>query len=147
MDNYEYRSGFLLPLGDDENLVLVIITRYVRDQVIKNDDVVAVFRDQVIGSEKGSWTKTEDIDEAQVAIWRAANSPRALHENTEFNSEGNPCFKGVLFQYFGMPNRNARSVFFLEDTGYFNGDVASSGPLNVAVFISPGYFTDYAWLK
>jgi phosphoenolpyruvate carboxykinase (ATP) len=120
---------------------------YVRDQVIKNDDVVAVFRDQVIGSEKGSWTKTEDIDEAQVAIWRAANSPRALHENTEFNSEGNPCFKGVLFQYFGTPNRNARSVFFLEDTGYFNGDVASSGPLNVAVFISPGYFTDYAWVK
>lgn len=120
---------------------------YVSDQVLKNDDIVAVFEDQVIGSEKGSWTKTEDINEMQIAIWKAANSPRALHENTEFGQNGNPSFKGELFQYFGMFNRNARSVFYLEDTGFFDGDVASSGPLNVAVFISPGYFTDYAWLK
>ncbi|MHC1586519.1 MAG: phosphoenolpyruvate carboxykinase (ATP) [Candidatus Hecatellaceae archaeon] len=122
-------------------------TKLVKDQVIRNDDVVAVFEDRVIGSEKGSWTKTEDIDESQVAIYRAAMSPRALHENTEFGPDGNPSFKGELFQYFGMPNRNARTVFYLEDTGYFNGDVASSAPLNTAVFISPGYFTDYAWVK
>ena len=120
---------------------------YVKDQVIKNDDIIAIFKDQVIGSERGSWTKTEGIDETQVAIWRAANSPRALHENTEFRPDGNPGFEGKLFQYFGMLNRNARSVFYLEDTGYFNGDVSSSAPLNVAVFISPGYFTDYAWVK
>ena len=120
---------------------------YVSDQALKNDDIVAIFKDRVIGAERGSWTKTEDIDEKQVAIWRAANSPRALHENTEFGPEGNPSFRGELFQYFGMFNRNARSVFFLEDTGYFNGDVVSSGPLNVAVFITPGYFTDYAWVK
>lgn len=56
---------------------------YVKDQVIKNDDIVAVFEDRVIGSEKGSWTKTEDVDESQITIWRAAMSPRALHENTE----------------------------------------------------------------
>lgn len=120
---------------------------YVHDQKIKNDDIVAIFKDRVIGSERGSWTKTEGIDKTQVAIWRAANSPRALHENTEFGPDGNPSFKGELFQYFGMLNRNARSVFFLQDTGYFNGDVASSGPLNVAVFLSPGYFSDYAWVK
>ena len=120
---------------------------YVRDQTLKNDDIIAIFREQVIGSERGSWTKTEGIEETQVAIWRAANSPRALHENTEFGPDGNPSFKGELFQYFGMLNRNARSVFFLQDTGYFDGDVASSGPLNVAVFISPGYFTDYAWMR
>ena len=120
---------------------------YVSDQVIRNDDIVAIFEDQVIGSEKGSWTKTEDVNEEQVAIWRAAMSPRALHENTEFDENGNPSLAGRLFQYFGMKNRNARSVFYLEDTGYFDGDVVSSGPMNMAIFISPGYFTDYAWVK
>jgi len=35
----------------------------------------------------------------------------------------------------------------LEDTGYFDGDVESSGPLNTAVFLSPGYFTEWAWIK
>ncbi|MEM2902347.1 MAG: phosphoenolpyruvate carboxykinase (ATP) [Candidatus Bathyarchaeia archaeon] len=120
---------------------------YVREQVLKNDDIIAIFEDQVIGSERGSWTKTEDVDENQAALWRAAMSPRALHENTEFDSNGNPSLKGELFQYYGSPNRNARSVFYLEDTGYFNGDIASSGPLNTAVFISPGYLTDYAWVK
>lgn len=120
---------------------------YIRNQIIKNDDIIGLFRDQVIGSERGSWTKTEGIGKTQIAIWRAANSPRALHENTEFGSDGTPSFEGRLFQYFGMFNRNARSVFFLEDTKYFNGDIASSGPLNVAVFISPGYFSDYAWIK
>ena len=120
---------------------------YVSDQAIKNDDIVAIFEDRVIGSERGSWTKTEGVSRAQVAIWRAAMSPRSLHENTEFDEEGNPSLAGKLFQYFGMLNRNARSVFYLEDTGYFNGDIESSGPLNVAVFLTPGYFTDYAWIR
>jgi len=120
---------------------------YVKDQVIKNDDIVAIFEDRVIGSERAAWTKTEDLTPEQEALWRAANSPRALHENTEFDENGNPCFEGKLFQYFGAPNRNARSVIFLEDTGYFDGDVESSGPLTTAVFLTPGYFTDYAWVK
>ena len=120
---------------------------YVKDQEIKNDDIVAIFEDRVIGSERGSWTKTENVDRRQVAIWRAAMSPRALHENTEFDENGNPSLEGKLFQYHGMFNRNARSVFFLEDTGYFRGDVESSGPLSMAIFLSPGYFTDYAWVK
>ena len=122
-------------------------TKYVSDQVARNDDIVAVFEDQVIGSEWGSWTKTEDVDKTLVAQWRAGMSARALHENTEFGPDGNPSFKGELFQYFGKPNRNARSVFYLEDTGYFDGKVVSSEPLNTAVFVSPGYTTDYAWVK
>ena len=121
--------------------------KYVSDQTIKNDDIVAIFEDRVIGSEKGSWTKTEGVTKVQVAIWKAAMSPRALHENTEFDENGNPCLAGKLYQYFGMKNRNARSVFYLEDTGYFNGDIESSGPLNMAIFLTPGYFTDYAWVK
>jgi phosphoenolpyruvate carboxykinase (ATP) len=120
---------------------------YVKDQVIKNDDIIAVFEDTVIGSEKGAWTKTEDLTPEQVAMWNAAINPRALHENTEFDENGNPSFEGKLFHYFGSPNRNARSVLYLEDTGYFDGDVQSSGPLTTAVFLSPGYFTDYAWVK
>lgn len=120
---------------------------YVEDQVIKNDDIVAIFEDRVIGSERGSWTKTEDLTPEQVAIWRAATSPRALHENTEFDSSGNPSFEGKLFTYFGAPNRNARSVLYLEDTGFFDGDVESSGPLTTAIFLTPGYFTDYAWVR
>ena len=120
---------------------------YVKDQEIKNDDIIAIFEDRVIGSERGSWTKTEDVDPRQVAIWRAAMSPRALHEDTEFDENGNPSLAGNLYQYYGMFNKNARSVFFLDDTGYFNGDVESSGPMNMAIFLSPGYFTDYAWVK
>lgn len=120
---------------------------YVKDQVIKNDDIVAIFEDKVIGSEAGCWTKTEDLTPEQEAMWRAAMSPRALHENTEFDKRGYPSFKGELFQYFGAPNRNARSVLKLEDTGYFDGDVESSGPLTTAIFLSPGYFTEWAWAK
>ncbi len=120
---------------------------YVKDQAIKNDDIIGIFEDTVIGSEAGSWTKTEDLTPEQVAIWRAANSPHALHENTEFDEKGYPSFKGELFQYFGAPNKNARSVLRLEDTGYFDGDVQSSGPLNTAIFLSPGYFTEWAWVK
>ena len=120
---------------------------YVKDQVIKNDDIVGIFEDRVIGSEKGAWTKTEDLGPEQVAMYRGAMSPRALHENTEFDMNGMPSFKGELFQYFGAGNKNSRSVLYLEDTGYFDGDVASSKPLTTAVFLSPGYFTDYAWIK
>ena len=120
---------------------------YVSDQVIKNDDVVAILEDRVIGSECGTWTKTEDVDLDQIAIWNAATSPNALHENTEFDARGLPSFEGRLFTYYGSPNRNSRSVLRLSDTGYYDGNPESSGPMNVAVFISPGYFVDYAWVK
>lgn len=120
---------------------------FIFDQAIKNDDIVAVFEDRVYGSEGCSWTKTEDVDETQVAIWKAANSPRALHENTEWDERGNPCFEGKLFQYRGVLNKNARTVLYLEDTGYFDGSVDSTEPLNFCVFISPGYICDYAWVK
>ncbi len=120
---------------------------YVKDQTIKNDDIIGIFEDTVIGSERGAWTKTEDLTPEQVAMWNGAMSSRALHENTEFDEKGYPSFKGELFQYFGRPNRNSRSVLYLEDTGYFDGDVQSSGPLTTAIFLSPGYFTDYAWVK
>ncbi|MGB9831196.1 MAG: phosphoenolpyruvate carboxykinase, partial [Fervidicoccus fontis] len=93
------------------------------------------------------WTKTEDLTPDMEAMWNGAFSSRALHENTEFDENGNPSFEGKLFQYFGSPNRNARTVLYLEDTGFFKGSVDSSGPLNTAVFLSPGYFTDYAWVK
>mgnify|MGYP000436245289 FL=1 len=95
---------------------------------------------------KGCWTKTEGLTPDQEAMWKAAMSPFALHENTEFDENRNPCFEGKLFQYFGMPNRNSRSVIRLEDTGYFDGEIVSSGPLTTAVFLTPGYFTDYAWI-
>lgn len=121
---------------------------FIFDQVIKNDDIVGVFEDYVAGSEIGCWTKTEDVDEDQEMIYRASMSPRALHENTEWDGTGNVSFAGELFQYHGALNRNARSVLYLEDMGeYFDGDIDSSGPLNMAVFISPGYISDYAWVK
>jgi len=120
---------------------------YVEDQAIKNDDIVAIFEDCVIGSERNSWTKTEDLTPKQEALWRAANSPRALHENTEFDENGNVCFAGETFQYFGKLNKNARSVIYLEDTGYFDGDIMSSGPLTTAIFLSPDLFTSYAFMK
>ncbi|MBI5956102.1 MAG: phosphoenolpyruvate carboxykinase (ATP) [Chloroflexi bacterium] len=125
----------------------VEVLSFVSHQVIKNDDVVGVFKDRVVSPEKGSWTKTEDVNENQVGIHRAAIASRALHENTEFAPDGNPSFAGALFQYHGKPNQNARTVIMLEDTGYFDGNVDSSGPLNMAVFISPGYNSDFAWLK
>ncbi len=117
------------------------------DNHIKNDDVIGWFEHIVSGSERGSWTKTEGVDKSQVGIYEAAMSPNALHENTEWDDHGNPCFNAKLFQYHGMPNRNARSVLRLEDTGAFDGSVDSTAPPNMAVFISPGYLTDYAWLK
>ncbi len=120
---------------------------YVGEQYIRNDDIVAICEDRVYGSERGSWTKTEDLSPDQEAMWRAATSPRALHENTEFDESGYPSFKGEVFQYFGLPNRNSRSVIYLEDTGFFDGSIDSSVPITTAVFLSPGYFTDYAWIK
>ncbi len=125
----------------------VDVSEFIYDQAIKNDDVVGVFEDQVVSPESGAWTKTEDVDENQVAIYRAAMAPRALHENTEWDAEGNPSFAGKLFQHRGRLNRNARTVLRIEDTGYFDGSVDSRGPLNMAVFISPGYLTDFAWVK
>jgi len=122
-------------------------SEFVYDQVLKNDDVVAVFRDRVYCSERGAWTKTEDVDERQVAIFQAAMASRALHENTEWDEEGDVSFVGRLFQYEGTPNQNARTVLMMEDTGYYDRVPYTSGPLNMAVFISPGYNSDYAWLK
>lgn len=125
----------------------VDLLKFVSDQAIKNDDICGVFRDQVVCPERGSWTKTEDVNEDQIAMYNAGTSSRALHENTEFGSDGDVSFAGQLYQYHGKPNQNARTVFYLEDTGYYDGNVDSSGPLNMAVFISPGYNSDYAWLK
>ncbi len=120
---------------------------FISDQRIKNDDICAVFADQVVCPERGSWTKTEGVDEYQVGIHRAAKVARALHENTEWNENGDVCFDGKLFQYHGMLNRNARTVLMLEDTGYFDGNVDSTEPLNFAVFITPAYLSDFAWEK
>ena len=120
---------------------------FVFDQAIKNDDICAVFRDQVASPEKGAWTKTEGVDKFQVGIYQAARAARALHENTEWDENGDVSFEGRLFQYHGMLNQNARTVLMLEDTGYFDGSVDSSEPLNFAVFITPAYLSDYAWLK
>ncbi len=120
---------------------------FISDQAVKNDDIVAVFQDQVVSPELGAWTKTEGVDPYQVGIYRAAYAAGALHENTEWNAEGDVSFAGELFQYKGTLNCNARSVLMLEDTGYFDGSVDSSEPLNFAVFISPSYVNDYAWVK
>jgi phosphoenolpyruvate carboxykinase (ATP) len=125
----------------------VNLIEFVSDQAIKNDDIVGVFQDGVYSPERGSWTKTEDVDENQVAMWNAGKSPNALHENTEWDGKGDVSFEGKLFQHCGQLNRNARSVFRLEDTGHFDGSVDSSQPLNFAVFISPGDLADFAWLK
>lgn len=131
-----YKETFGLDLGS-----------FVTEQAIKNDDIVSWFEDRVYSPERGAWTKTEDVTEAQVAIHRAAMSPRALHENTEWDENGDVSFDGKRFQYHAAYNANARTVLQLEDTGYFDGSVDSTQPPNVAVFISPGYLSDYAWLK
>ncbi len=125
----------------------VNLLEFVSDQAIRNDDIVAVFEDGVYSPEQGSWTKTEDVDANQVAMWNAGRSPHALHENTEWDGNGDVSFDGRLFQHCGQLNRNARSVFRLEDTGHFDGSVDSTEPLNFAIFISPGYLCDYAWLR
>ncbi len=119
-----------------------------RNQYIKNDDIVALFQDAVYGSEKGSWTKTEDVTPYQYGIYTAGMNPRAMHENTGRGPDGNPDFMDTVLQYHGLPNRNARSVMYLEDMApYFDGSVDINFPPTMAVFISPGYLTDFAWLK
>ena len=126
----------------------VDVLSLVKEQLIKNDDIVALFDDCVLGSEKGAWTKTEDVDERQVAIFKAGMSPRALHENTGFDEEGNPNFLDTTLQYRGLPNRNARTVMYLADMEpYFDGSVDIDFPPTMGIFISPGYLTDYAWVK
>jgi len=131
-----YKEKFGLDLGS-----------YVTEQALKNDDITCWMKDRVYSPERGAWTKTEDVDEKQVAIWRAARSSRALHENTEWDEAGDVSFDGKRFQYHGAYNANARTVLQLEDAGYFDGSVDSTAPPNVAVFISPGYITDFAWLR
>jgi len=74
-------------------------------------------------------------------------SPNALTKTRNGNEHGDVSFRGEILQYHGKLNQNARSIIFLEDTGYFDGNVDSSAPLNMAVFISPGYISDYAWVK
>ncbi len=123
------------------------VSKFISDQVVKNDDIVGVFNDQVVSPEKGSWTKTEDVGKTQIGIYRAALSSHALHENTEWDEKGNLSFEGKLFQYHGKPNQNSRTVLLLKDTGYFDGSVDSNTPLNMAVFVSPGYTSDFAWVK
>ena len=126
----------------------VPVLELVRNQFIKNDDIVALFEDCVLGSECGSWTKTEDVNESQLAIYRAGMSPRALHENTGMGEDGNPDFLDTTLHYRGAPNRNARTVMYLDDMRpYFNGSIDIDFPPNMAVFISPGFLVDYAWVK
>lgn len=125
----------------------VDMLEFVGDQVLKNDDIVGIFPDQVVSPESGAWTKTEDVSESQIGIYRAAMAPHALHENTEWDENGNVSFAGEILQDHGKLNRNARTVLRMADTGYFDGNVDSTAPLNMAVFISPGYTCDYAWVK
>jgi len=136
----DINEGFKKNFGVD-------VLKFVSKQVVKNDDIVSVFKDQVSSPEKGSWTKTEDVNTKQIAMYNAGRAKRALHENTEFGADGNVSFDGKLFQYHGRPNQNARTVFYLDDTGYHDGNVDSTVPLNMAIFISPGYTSDFAWLK
>ena len=117
------------------------------EQDLKNDDITAWFADEVLSPELGAWTKTEDVGDDQEGIYKAAKSPRALHENTEWDEKGDVSFAGKLFQYRGMLNRNARTVLYLADTGYFDGNVDSTVPPNMAVFITPAYIADFAWIK
>jgi phosphoenolpyruvate carboxykinase (ATP) len=102
----------------------------------------------VRGSERGSWTKTEDVGKSQYAIYKAGMDSKAMHENTSRGADGNPDFLDESLQYRGLPNRNARSVMYLADMDpYFDGSVDIDFPPNMAVFISPGYMADYAWAK
>lgn len=125
----------------------VEMAKYVSDQALKNDDITAWFEDGVFSPERGAWTKTEDVDETQVGMYDAATKSGALHENTEWDAEGRVSFAGKYFQYRGHFNRNARTVLRMADTGYFDGSVDSTAPPTTAVFISPGYVSDYAWMK
>ena len=69
----------------------------VKDQFVKNDDIVALFDTGVYGSELGSWTKMEDVTPDQVALYKAGMSPRALHENTGVGPDRMPDFLDETF--------------------------------------------------
>lgn len=124
------------------------VLEIVRNQFIKNDDIVALFEDCALGSERGAWTKTEDVDESQLLIYQAGMSSKALHENTGMGEDGRPNFLDTTLHYRGAPNRNARTVMYLDDMRpYFNGSIDMEFPPTTAVFISPGFLVDYAWVK
>jgi phosphoenolpyruvate carboxykinase (ATP) len=124
------------------------LSEVVKEQYVKNDDIVSLFAEGVYGSEKGSWTKMEDVTPEQVALYNAGMSPRALHENTGMDAGRMPDFLDEVLRYRGLPNRNARTVMSLEDMRpNFDGSIDVDFPPNMAIFISPGYLTDYAWLK
>lgn len=123
------------------------VLNLVKEQYVKNDDIVGLFTEAVRGSERGAWTKTEGVGPSQTAIYKAGMSVRALHENTGKDARGYPDFLDELLQYRGLSNRNARTVMHLEDVApNFDGSVDMPFAANMAVFISPGYLTDYAWL-
>jgi phosphoenolpyruvate carboxykinase (ATP) len=120
----------------------------VKDQYIKNDDVISLFEDGLFGGERGSWTKMEKVTPEQPAIYAAGMSPRALHENTGVSADRMPDFLDDILQYRGIVNCNARTVMSFEDMRpNFDGSIDVEFPPNMAVFISPGFLTDYAWLK
>ena len=120
----------------------------VRDQYVRNDDIIALFPEAAYGSERGSWTKTEDLDHRQVVMYRACMSPRALHENTGMGPDGNPNFLDDTLKYRGSIHVNARTVASMEDMRpNFEGSIDIGFPPNMAVFISPGFLADYAWVK
>ena len=124
------------------------VNELVKDQYVKNDDIIGLFDTGVYGSEKGSWTKMEDVTPEQIALYQAGMSPRALHENTGVGADRMPDFLDETLRYRGLINRNARTVMSLEDMKpYYDGNVDIDFPMNMAVFITPGNLTDYAWLK
>ncbi|HDN82940.1 MAG TPA: phosphoenolpyruvate carboxykinase (ATP), partial [Candidatus Altiarchaeales archaeon] len=124
------------------------VLKIVRNQYVKNDDIIALFDDCALGSERCTWTKTEDVTPKQILIYKAGMSPRAMHENTGMDINGNPDFLDTTLQYRGRVNQNARTVMYFEDMKpYFDGSVDIDFPPNMVVFISPGYLTDYAWVK
>ncbi len=126
----------------------VDVLKLVKNQYIKNDDIVGLFADSVKGSESGAWTKTEDLGSNQAAMYMSCMSPRAYHENTDRDADGKPDFLAENLQYRGMPNKNSRTVLYLEDMGqFFDGSIDIKFPPNIAVLISPGYLADYAWVK
>jgi len=131
------------------------LTDITKNQFIKNDDMtgtgfidkIGTDLDRVYSPEQGSWTKTEDVDINQIGIYKAGMASHAFHENTEWDTEGNPSFAGTLYRYGGRLNQNARTTLRLQDTGFFDGNVNSTGPSNMIIFVSPGYLTDFAWVK
>jgi len=120
----------------------------VKDQYVRNDDIAALFLEGAYGSERGSWTKTEDLDPRQVVMYKACMSSKALHENTGMDRMGYPNFLDETLRYRGRVHVNARTVASMEDMRpNFDGSIDIDFPPNMAVFISPGFLVDFAWLK